>query len=78
VDKIKIIHEARHSSHSLYAYFFAQGILFAALGLMVVFYPGLLVLLAAFFFVLIGIASIWIGMRIRRIVKKIDSFLKFF
>jgi len=78
MDKIKIIHEARRSSHSLYAYFLTQGVLLIALGLLVVFYPGLLVLLAAFFFALIGLASLWAGIRIRRFVKKIDSFMKLF
>lgn len=78
MDKISFIPEIKHYTHSLVAYFIFEGIILVILGGLVVFYPGLLILIAAFFFILIGLASLWIGWKIYRFVKKIDKFVDIF
>lgn len=78
MDKLHVIKEARRSVHGLYWYLIAEGILLITLGVLVVFYPGLIILLVAFFFVLIGLASIWAGLKIWRFVRRFDKFFDLF
>ncbi|MBI4122443.1 MAG: hypothetical protein HY462_00430 [Parcubacteria group bacterium] len=78
MDKLHIIREARRSVHGLYWYLLVEGALLMALGVLVIFYPGLLILLAAFFFVLIGLASLWAGVKIWRFVRRFDKFFDLF
>jgi uncharacterized membrane protein HdeD (DUF308 family) len=78
MEKIKIIRDARRSLKGFYFYIILEGILLVALGILVIFYPGLLILFAAFFFVLIGLLSVWTGVKIWLFVRKFDKFFDLF
>ncbi len=78
MEKIHFLKEIKNSTHNLVAYFIFEGVVLVILGVLVIFYPGLLILIAAFFFILIGLASLWVGWKIYRFIKKIDRFIDIF
>ncbi len=78
LDKIKFIKDAKDSVNSLIWQFFIQGILLILVGVLIVMYPQLLILLFAFVFILIGLGSLMVAMRIRRFRNKFDKFFNLF
>ena len=74
LDKIKFIRHAKESVNSIIWQFAVQGILLIALGVLVVMYPQMLILLFAFVFILIGIGSVMVALKIRKFRKKFDTF----
>ncbi len=78
MEKIHFIQEARRSSRDLVWHFSLEGVLLIALGILVIKYPGLLILVASVIFVLLGLGALMIAYKIRKFTKKFDSFFKLF
>ena len=78
MEKIHLLKEIKHSISSILWYFSVQGAVLVLLGIGVIFYPGILILLFAFFFVFIGLLSIWAAVKIYRLIKHFDKFFDLF
>jgi|GEM_PF-1325039 len=78
MEKLHLLKEIKHSVSSILWYFSIQGIVLILLGIGVIFYPQILILLFAFFFVFIGLLSIWAAFKISRLLKHFDKFFDLF
>ncbi len=78
MERIHFIREAKHSTHALAWQLVVQGVVMVFLGVLIVLYPGLLILFFAFAFILMGIGSIAAAHKIRRFAKKFDLFFDLF
>lgn len=78
MSKLQIINEIQHSAHGVVWHFVLEGLLLVLLGLLVVIYPQIIVYLFAFFFILLGLASFWAAVKVRRVVKKLDKLFDLF
>ena len=58
----------------LFWYFLLEGVLLLALGALVVIYPQIIILLFAFFFIAVGVTSLWIAGKLGRLLKKVNKF----
>lgn len=75
MEKLRILKEIKRSIHGLLWYFAAQGAVLVFLGVVVIFYPQVMILLFAFFFVFAGLLSLWAGWKIWRIVRHFTKYL---
>lgn len=78
MSKIKIINDIQRSAHGIVWYFVLEGVLLVLLGILVLIYPQIIILLFAFFFILLGLASLWAAVKVRRVVKKMDKLFDIF
>lgn len=78
MEKIHLLKEIKHSVSSILWYFSIQGVVLILLGIGVIFYPQILILLFAFFFVFIGLLSIWAAFKIYRVFKHFNKFFDLF
>jgi len=78
MEKIHFIKEIKNSTHSLVWQFAIQGVLLIALGVLVVYQPGILILLVSLILILVGLGSIWAAYKVRKVVKKFDKFFNLF
>jgi len=60
------------------AHFALEGVLLVALGILVIKYPGLLIIIASVIFILLGLGAIAIAYKIRKFTKKFDQFFNIF
>ncbi|OIO49237.1 MAG: hypothetical protein CO042_04130 [Parcubacteria group bacterium CG_4_9_14_0_2_um_filter_41_8] len=78
MEKIHFIQEAKRSVHSLMFHLVLQGVLMIALGILVVMHPQLIILFFAFTFIMIGLGSLWVAYKIRRVTKKFNVISELF
>lgn len=78
MEKFHILKEIRHATHSIVWHLVLQGILLLILGVLVIFYPQILILLFAFFFIFAGLVALSAAVKIKKIVKHIDHFFDLF
>ena len=74
LENIHFFKEIRHSLSLLFWYFLLEGVLLLALGVLVVIYPQIIILLFAFFFIAVGVTSLWIAGKLGRLLKKVNKF----
>ncbi|OGY92264.1 MAG: hypothetical protein A3H70_03420 [Candidatus Komeilibacteria bacterium RIFCSPLOWO2_02_FULL_48_11] len=78
MEKIHLLKEIKHSVSSILWYFSIQGIVLVLLGIGAIFYPQILILLFAFFFVFIGLLSIWAAIKLYRLLRHFNKFFDLF
>ena len=78
MEKLNVLKKIRREIGSILWYFALQGIVLVTLGVLVVFYPQILILLFAFFFVFVGLLSLWAAIKVHRAVKHFDKFFDLF
>ena len=78
MEKIHLLKEIKHSVSSILWYFSIQGAVLILLGVLVLLKPEILVLLFAFFFVFVGLLSIWAALKINRVIKHFNKFFDLF
>ena len=78
MEKLAFIKEAKRSTHSLVWQLILQGILLMVLGVIIVYQPKILILLAAFILIMVGILSVWAGYKVWKFVRKLDKFFNLF
>ena len=78
MEKLAFIKEAKRSIHGLVWQLVLQGLLLIVLGIIIVYQPQILILLAAFILIMVGIVSIWAGCKVWKFVRKLDRFFNLF
>lgn len=78
MEKIHLLKEIKRSVCSMQWYFSIQGIVLILLGIGVILYPQILILLFAFFFVFIGLLSIWTAIKIYKLTRNFNKFFDLF
>ncbi len=78
MEKIHLLKEIKRSVSSILWYFSIQGAVLILLGVLVIYKPEILVLLFAFFFVFTGLLSLWVALKIKRVIKHFNKFFDLF
>jgi len=78
MEKLKFIKDAKSSARGVVWQFSLQGLLLIFIGVLIIIYPELLILFFSFAFILVGFGFLWAAFKIRRFVKKFESFFDLF
>ncbi|HEX6462609.1 MAG TPA: hypothetical protein VFZ58_05095 [Candidatus Saccharimonadales bacterium] len=73
---MKKITDVSQTLQQFYWTLLLQATIFILLGLLILFYPALLFILAAVAFVMVGLASLIFAWKVRALIDKLPDFLK--